>query len=113
MKVKLDPARIARRGDPVKVGNVYQHPRGRPVFKVVVGIVERDTRGRPWNCIVLLCIDGSGNVVRGVNEPEGYVRQHQDLVGRIEQMPVLKLKWNHADANTSTPKGSRPRSKRD
>ena len=95
MKVTVDSIKVARRGGEVKVGNVYTNPHGKNIFKIVVAIVpdRARSRGRPWNNIVLLDVYHDGTIVRGHNEPESYIREHQDLVGRVVNMPHLKIEW--------------------
>ena len=63
MKVTLSPQIKPRRGCEVKLGSVYQNPHGRPFYKLVVGLVDRTARNRPWNNVILLHIDAKGNIV--------------------------------------------------
>lgn len=94
MKVTIDSIRHVHRGGEVKVGNVYTNPHGKNVFKVVVGICKTSASGRtPFNNVVLLDVTHDGSIVRGHNEPESYVREHQDLVGTVTNMPHLKIEW--------------------
>lgn len=95
MKVVIDSIKHVRRGGPVEVGNVYTNPHGKNVFKVVVAIVPDNARarGRPWNNIVLLDVMHDGTIVRGHNEPETYIREHQDLVGKVKEFGTLKIEW--------------------
>lgn len=92
MKVILPGPMALRRGGEVEVGNVYQNPHGRAFFKVVVGIVEK-VRNRPWNDIVLIHVNAKGEVVGSSNAPLQYIKNHHDLVGRVNKMPELKMRW--------------------
>lgn len=93
MKVILDGQQIhPRRGAPVEVGNVYGNNYGKPFFRLVVGVVER-VGDRPWRNVVCLRLDTIGNIVGCANEPETYIQEHQDLIGKVEKMPDLKIKW--------------------
>lgn len=93
MKAELNPTIAPRRGTQPKIGNVYSHARGKPVWKIVVGHVAMDKRERPWNNVVLLHVNLTGDVVSCSREPEAYVRDHQDLVGYVKTMPTLKVEW--------------------
>ena len=88
MKVIIDSIRHIRRGGPVEIGNVYSNPHGKNVFKIVVGKIKEKHHN-----IVLLNVNHKGEVVRGVNEPECYIRDHQDLVGKVKSFPTLKIEW--------------------
>lgn len=91
----MDPMIRPHRGGEVKVGNVYTNPHGKSFYKVVVGIVDTSTvRGRrPWNNVVCLHINISGDVVGSSNQPVTYVSEHQDLIGFVKDMPSLKIEW--------------------
>lgn len=91
--VATDPLLHTSRGGPVKVGNVYTNPHGKPHFKIVLGIVAKE-RERPFNNVALLKIFATGEIAGCCMEPETYVRDHQDLVGVVESMPTLKIRWN-------------------
>lgn len=93
MKVEINGQQIhPRRGAPVEVGNVYGNAYGKPFFRLVVGIVER-VGDRPWKNIVCIRLDTAGNIVGCANEPETYVREHQDLIGKVHDMPNMKIDW--------------------
>lgn len=96
MKVLMTPNIAPRRGLPVKIGNVYANAHGAPHYKVVVGIIPIDKWQRPYNRVVSLHIDATGAIVGCSRNPEEYIRDHNDLVGKVESMPELKIKWIHS-----------------
>lgn len=83
------------RGADVVEGNVYVHPRGRPFFKIVVGVLtEQMALGRrKWNNVIMLHVDATGQVVGASQQPILYVKNHQDLVGKVRELPSLKIEW--------------------
>lgn len=91
MQVVLDAKYHVHRGGPVEVGNVYanQHHLN---FRVVLNVMSK-TGDRPWNNVVCICINPAGEIVGAKCEPEGYLREHQDLVGKVKEMPSLKIEW--------------------
>jgi hypothetical protein len=93
MKVKALAPTAFRRGGEVKIGNVYTNPHGRPHYKIVLGIIIRDNRARPYNNIVLYKVFADGSCAGASVEPEAYVRDHQDLVGTVTNMPTLNIEW--------------------
>lgn len=92
MKFKIEPKIMARRGTEVKEGNVYANRKGQNYFDVVIAILERDG-SRPWNNVCLVRVDIHGKVWGVRQEPERYVSEHKDLVGRVAEMPELKVEW--------------------
>lgn len=97
MKVRLDPLRT-QRGGPVVVGNVYACNRAPAFrdFRIVVGLAERGGRFRaPWNNVVLIHVDSSGDVIGCSRQPQNYVSNHWDLIGKVEKMPSMKITWLH------------------
>ena len=92
MKVHMHPTIEPRRGGEVLVGNVYTNKHGRPYYKMVVGIIEREGN-RPWNNVVMLHVDATGRICGSSNQPIVYVKDHQDLMGRVAQMPDLDIEW--------------------
>lgn len=93
MKVIAHPERRAKRGGPVEIGNVYSNPHGRPHYKIVLGITERCSRGRPWKNVAVYKVLADGSCAGAGTEPEKYLSEHQDLVGKVANMPTLKIKW--------------------
>lgn len=94
MKVEVIPNSAARRGDEVKVGNVYTNAHGRPHYKIVIGIITREGRfRRPHNNVAVFKVFADGSCAGAACEPEAYLRDHQDLVGTIKEMPTLKVEW--------------------
>lgn len=91
MKVEMQPRLAPRRGSAPKEGNVYVAKWGR-YYKIVLGIVKRDGN-RPWSNIVMLHVDSLGEICGCSREPEIYVQNHQDLVGRVVKMPTFKIEW--------------------
>ncbi len=89
MKIKMKSPTYPRRGSPVKIGNVYEVKSGKPGYMIVVNIISKATS---WNNVVLLRVNTSGEIVRGLNEPERYVQDHKDLVGTVE-LPPMEIKW--------------------
>lgn len=92
MKVEIEPRIYPHRGGEVIVGNVYQGKPNQRYFRLVVGVVSRENN-RPWNNVVCLSIDAFGNVVGASCQPYAYVQEHQDLIGRVLEMPSLKIEW--------------------
>lgn len=78
-----------RRGSPPEIGNVYSHMKAR-YYKVVLGIGDPNQR---WNCVHLLHVDATGEVVGTSSQPIPYVQNYQDLVGKVKSMPNLKIEW--------------------
>jgi hypothetical protein len=98
MKAIITNMTAPRRGAEPEVGNVYQNPHGRPWYKIIVGIVNDPSRIRaPYNNIVMLHIDARGEIVGSSNQPTAYVRDHHDLVGKVKEMPNLKIDWFRED----------------
>lgn len=92
MKFKIQPKIVPRRGTPVVEGNVYANRKGQNYFDVVIAILKRDG-DRPWNNVCILRVDIHGNL-RGVRqEPERYVSEHKDLVGKVKEIPALEIEW--------------------
>lgn len=96
MKVIMTPTIEPRRGDKVEVGNVYGNAHGAPHYKVVVGIVASDKWNRPYNRVVCIHIDATGRIVGCSRNPEEYIANHQDLLGKVKSMPELKIEWLRA-----------------
>lgn len=94
MKAILHPKQHPRRGAEVVAGNVYQNPHGRPLYKIVLGIVDR-MGNRPWNNVVMLHVNAQGDVIGSSNQPYNYVKDHHDLVGRVTEMPELDIEWTN------------------
>jgi hypothetical protein len=91
MKVDIGHQLRLHRGGPVEVGNVYSNCKNR-YFRVVIGIVKRQCN-RPWNNVVCMHVDATGEIVGSSNQPELYVSEHQDLVGKVLDMPSMKITW--------------------
>jgi hypothetical protein len=93
MKVEaLLPTRL-RRGDEVRIGNVYTNPHGRPHYKIVIGIMQRDKFSKPWNNVAFYKVFVDGSCAGAAVEPMEYIRDHQDLVGIIKEMPTMQIEW--------------------
>lgn len=99
MRVIAHPEKRARRGQDVQEGNVYTNPHGRPHYKIVLGVIPRDSLDRPWKNVVLLKVFADGSLAGCAMEPSSYVRDHQDLVGRVMDMPQLKIEWFNDDGS--------------
>lgn len=96
MKIEFNDQVVhSSRGGPVEVGNVYTNPHGRAFYKIVLGKNEQVTNGsrRRWNNIVMIHVNVKGEVIGCAAQPETYVSEHQDLIGRIKNMPTLKVEW--------------------
>ena len=92
MNVKMHPNISPRRGGEVVIGNVYTNRHGRPYYKIVMGIIVRDNN-RPWNNVVMLHVDATGQICGSSNQPHKYVQDHQDLMGKVVAMPELDIEW--------------------
>lgn len=93
MKVHMTPPLAPRRGDPVEVGNVYANAHGSPHYKIVVSVISRDAHDQPWNNCVCLHTNGAGDIVGCSKAPQLYLSEHNDLVGRIRELPELTVEW--------------------
>lgn len=95
MKVEIAPRVYPQRGGDVVIGNVYANNRAPAFrdFRIVVGIADTRNGRTPWNKIVLIHVDAKGDVVGSSNQPEQYVRNHWDLIGRVNDMPTMKIEW--------------------
>lgn len=93
MKVEINGQQIhPRRGEPVEVGNVYGNAYGKPFFRLVLNVMSR-ANDRPWRNVICIRLDTTGTIVGCATEPEAYVREHQDLIGKVVDMPSLKIEW--------------------
>jgi hypothetical protein len=90
MRIELPKPVDLRRGVEPEVGMVYQNPHGRPFYKLIVGMAEV----RKFNRVVMIHVNAMGEVVGCSQSPVTYVRDHHDLVGRVKDMPSLKIEWN-------------------
>lgn len=93
MKIEISPQLYPKRGADVIVGNVYANNRPPAFrnFRVVVGIAESVNGRTPWNKVISIHIDALGNVVGCSREPYEYVKNHWDLIGKVEEMPTMKI----------------------
>lgn len=93
MKINAIPRMKARRGTPVKAGNVYATKQGLNGYFVVVAVAEHG-KYKPYTNVIMLRFDMAGNIIRAVCEPEPYVQNHKDLVGEVDgPLPDLTVKW--------------------
>ena len=92
MKVEISPRLYPQRGGEVVEGNVYQGKPNQRYFRLVVAVVERE-HNRPWNNVVCLSIDAFGKIVGASCQPYAYIQDHQDLIGRVKEMPSMKIEW--------------------
>lgn len=91
MKVEFNTQQLCPcRGSPPKVGNVYSHMRAR-YYKIVFGIGDPKKR---WNCVHMLHVDATGEIIGTSSQPIPYVQNHQDLVGFVKQFPSIKVEWS-------------------
>ena len=99
MKVEMGRRLHPRRGGPVLVGNIYSNPHGRNYYKVVVNVLTKNSTGwrQRYTNVIMLHVDTLGNIVGSSNQPETYVSEHQDLVGKVKGMPTLKLDFFQKD----------------
>lgn len=90
MKAIFDTHQLKpRRGAEPSVGNVYSHIKAR-YYKVVIGIGDPNER---WNCVHMIHVDATGEVVGTSSQPIPYMQNHQDLVGHVKTLPNLKIDW--------------------
>jgi hypothetical protein len=92
MRVEISPRLFPKRGGAVAIGNVYANNRP-PAFKtyrIVVGLMNQT---RNYNDTICIHVDGTGGVVGCSANPSNYVRDHWDLIGRVKEMPTLKIEW--------------------
>lgn len=92
MKINMGNRLEPRRGDPVKVGNVYANTHGRPFYRIVIAVVGREG-GRPWNNVVCIHVNSITGVMGSSNVPEKYLSEHNDLIGYVKDMPELKIEF--------------------
>lgn len=92
MKINMGDRLEPRRGDPVKVGNVYANAHGRPFYRIVIAVNNRDS-GRPWNNVVCIHVNSISGVMGSSNVPEKYLSEHADLIGYVKDMPELKIEF--------------------
>lgn len=91
MKIKAPTPYLPRRGSPVAPGNVYSHRGGRPYFRIVLGLVEKQ-RERPFNNCVCLHVAGNGELMGCSMQPERYLSEHNDLVGKVDgDLPTISF----------------------
>lgn len=102
MRVEIAPRLYPTRGAAVEIGNVYANNRPPAFrnFRVVVGIVDMVNGRTPWKRVVTLHVDGTGNIVGCCRQPMEYVKNHWDLIGRVTEMPVMKIEWLKNDGAT-------------
>lgn len=96
MKVDMAPLRAAHRGGPVEIGNVYACNRAPAFgdFRIVVGKATHEGTGRiPWNNVIMIHVNAGGEVVGCSRQPTEYVKNKWDLLGKVKQMPTLKIEW--------------------
>lgn len=93
MKIQIPDPYTPRRGDPVVPGNVYTHKGGKPYFRLVLAVVTR-VYDKPWNNVVAIHVDGTGAIVGCSMNPERYLSEHNDLVGKVEgELPTIKFNF--------------------
>lgn len=92
MKVEVSPRMFPQRGGEVEVGNVYSNDHAR-YFKVVIAIATKRNGRSPWNNVVCIHIDATGEIVGASCQPRNYMREHQDLIGKVKSMPSMKIEW--------------------
>lgn len=99
MKVEIAPRIYPQRGGDVVVGNVYGNNRAPAFrdFRIVVGVVALVNGRTPWNKICFIHVDDQGNVVGASRQSEPYVKNHWDLIGRVKEMPTMKIEWLKED----------------
>lgn len=102
MRVVVHPEERPRRGGPVEEGNVYTNRSGRPHYKIVLGKI----RGKNYNNVAVLKVFVTGEIAGASCEPESYLRDHQDLVGRVENLPDFHVRWlGPGDGALEVPEG--------
>lgn len=96
MKVHMHPQRRPLRGHPVEVGNVYVG-KGSRHYHIVVSVIPRvkdkwNNEG-PWNNVISLHVNALGEIVGASKDPEGYVSDHRDLIGKALDLPDFTVQW--------------------
>jgi hypothetical protein len=87
MKVVFNPEYKRQRGVDVAVGNVYL---GRnDMMRVCLAVAPRDAFDRPWNNVLLVTVNVTGQIISGSMQPERYVSDHMNFVGTVVDMPEL------------------------
>lgn len=90
MKIELENKNQIRGVDPA-VGNVYINPNGKPpLHKIVISVVEKN---KVWNNVIMIHVNPDGDIVGASSQPFLYVKNHHNLVGKVKDMPTLKIKW--------------------
>lgn len=100
MKVDISPRKLIHRHSPVEGGNVYSNAHAR-FFRIIIAIVPDTIRKRNWNNVVCIHVDATGEIVGTSMQPMLYIKEHQDLCGKIVDMPSMKVEW--FDENNSNP----------
>lgn len=90
MKAQLPNDLCPRRGVEPKLGHVYINNKGRPFYKVVVGLLPQEQKR---NGVVFIHVAATGDVVGASCQPHQYVKNHHDLIGFVKDMPTLKIEW--------------------
>lgn len=92
MHVEISPRLYAHRGGDVEVGNVYSNDHSR-YFRVVIAVAGLRKGRVPWNNVVCIHVDATGDVIGASCQPIRYMQEHQDLIGKVKQMPSMKIEW--------------------
>ena len=89
MKVVFNPEYKRQRGVEVAVGNVYL---GRnDMMRVCLAVAPRDAFDRPWSNVLLVTVNVTGQIISGSMQPQAYVQEHMNCVGRVEDMPSMSF----------------------
>lgn len=84
----------ARRGVTPAIGQVYATRQGKNGYFVIVGISHPGkSNERPYNNVHMIRFGMDGEVYGCCSEPEVYVQNHKDLVGEVDSVPTMTVKW--------------------
>lgn len=96
MKAIIEPKLAPRRGGKVEVGNVYTnvHAGGR-YYRLVVSLDGKRmlSGGKIFNHVICLHIDALGSIIGCSSQPYNYMSEHQDLIGKVKNLPDFKIEW--------------------
>ena len=72
---------------------------GRPFLRIVLAIVKRQC-SRPFNNVACLHVSPTGDVVGCSMQPERYLSDHNDLIGKAIDMPSFSVEFFNTPPDT-------------